>query len=110
MSAIDIKTEYSSNYRRINSSGLYGSIRPFGLEAVVYSEEPIVDEVLGSNPIRPEKAFIKRTIECSLIIDPIQMKSIATWLNEKIKEYESVFGRIPSPEELESRTRRDPHQ
>jgi len=110
MSGIDIETGYSTNYRRINVTGLFGSIQPFGLEAQVYSQEPIVDKVLASEPIRPDKTSLKRTIECSLIIDPMQMKSIANWLNSKIKEYENVFGRIPSPEEVESRMRRDPSQ
>ncbi|HKU48532.1 MAG TPA: hypothetical protein VJP79_01155 [Nitrososphaera sp.] len=110
MTGIDIETGYSPNYRRINSSGMYGSVQPFGLEAIVYSQEPVVDKVLGSDPIRPDKASIKRVVECALIIDPMQMKSIHTWLDQKIKQYEQLFGRIPSPEEVENRTKRDPRQ
>jgi hypothetical protein len=36
------------------------------------------------------------------------MKSIHKWLEDKIKEYERLFGQIPSPEEVESRARRKP--
>ncbi len=41
---------------------------------------------------------------------PMQMKSIQHWLNQKIAEYEKIFGQIPSPEEVESRARRHPQQ
>ena len=40
----------------------------------------------------------------------LQMKSAQKWLEDSIKEYERLFGPIPSPEELESKTRRDPNQ
>ena len=49
---------------------------------------------------------LKRVVECELIFDPMQMKTFHKWLGTKIEEYEKVFGHIPSPEELESRTRR----
>ena len=53
---------------------------------------------------------MKRTVELDLIIDPINMKAIYNWLGQKIAEYEKVIGKIPSPEEVDSRTRRDSNQ
>jgi hypothetical protein len=50
--------------------------------------------------------MLKRVVECELIFDPMQMKTFHKSLGTKIEEYENVFGRIPSPEELQSRTRR----
>lgn len=50
--------------------------------------------------------MLKRIVECELIFDPMQMKTFHKWLGTKIEEYEDVFGRIPSPEELQSRTHR----
>jgi hypothetical protein len=36
----------------------------------------------------------------------MQMKSIHQWLGDKIQEYESIFGHIPSPEEAKSKAKR----
>ena len=33
----------------------------------------------------------------------MQMKATFLWLEKKLKEYESIFGRIPSPEELQAK-------
>jgi hypothetical protein len=106
----EIQSEYSTNYRRINATGIFGGITPSGLEAIVYSEERRADRVLQSPNLSPNRIYIKRTVECELLIDPMQMKSMYRWLEEKIREYERIFGPIPSPEEVSSRTRRDPHQ
>ena len=46
MSDIDIKTEYSPQYRRVNVAGIFGGIVAGGVEAVVYSEERRVDRAL----------------------------------------------------------------
>lgn len=110
MSLPEFKSEYSPTYKRINVGGLFGKIHPVGLQGFVYSEELLIDKVLATEPVSPNRAMIKRTVECELIIDPMQMKSIQRWLNQKIAEYEKIFGQIPSPEEVESRARRDPHQ
>lgn len=51
--------------------------------------------------------MLKRVVERELIFAfPMQMKTFHKWLRTKIDEYEKVFGHIPSPEELESKTRR----
>ncbi len=107
MSPPEIEGEYSEHFRRIQASGFFGAVQPFGLEAVVYSvQRTSMDKVLAAEPIAPNRATIKRIVECELIIDPMQMKSLHNWLDTKIKEYEKIFGNIPSPEEAESRARR----
>ena len=73
--------------------------------AILYSEKQDVEKVIRTQPPDPTKTVIKRTIEVTLIIDPIQMKSICQWLGDGIKEYEGLFGSIPSPEELDSKAR-----
>ena len=107
----EFSSETSDGHRQIIVSGVFGGTRPFGLEAVLYSEKQDVEKVIKSQPPDPTKTVIKRTIEATLIIDPVQMKSIHQWLGDNIKEYERLFGPIPSPEELASKTRRrDPNQ
>jgi hypothetical protein len=100
---------YSQTYKRIKLAGLFGSIRPVGLEAFVFSEELVIDKVLTTEPISPQRSVLKRTVECELTIDPMQMRSIYQWLGQKIAEYERLFGKIPSLEELESRARGQTH-
>ena len=106
MSLPEIQGEYSDDYKRILVSGVFGRIQPFGLEATVYSTNSVVDKVLSTEPLSPNRASIKRIVECELIIDPMQMVSLHNWLEGKIKEYETIFGNIPSPEEVDSRARR----
>jgi hypothetical protein len=105
-----IQSGYSDTYKRINVAGIFGGILPGGLEAIVFSEERRAEAVLETAPISPERMTVKRTIEAELIIDPMQMKSIHSWLGDKISEYERLFGRIPSPEEVENRAKRHPQQ
>jgi hypothetical protein len=111
----EIYSKYSDQYRRIYVADIFGGIVPAGVEATVYSEERDIEKAIESVPINATRTRIKRTIECELLIDPMQMKSIHNWLGQKIKDYEQAFGTIPSPEEVESRRKRgsgshDPEQ
>jgi|SRR6187402_3130960 hypothetical protein len=97
---IDIISEYSPDFRRINVTNVYGHIEPNGIEASVYSEQVLIDGVISEVPINKKKSKIKRTIECELIIDPMQIVSLHEWLGKKISEYEHVFGKIPTQKEM----------
>ena len=102
----EIKSETSPQYRRVYVAGVFGGIVPSGLEAVFYSESKDIEKVLQTQPLSTHRMEIKRVAEIELLIDPMQMKSIYIWLDNKIKEYEKLFGRIPSPEELDTRFKR----
>jgi hypothetical protein len=69
-------------------------------EVIVYSEQFEVGEALAPpNMIAPPK--VNRTIECRLIIDPFQAKSIVQWLTAQVNAFERQFGHIPSAEEIQ---------
>jgi hypothetical protein len=104
----EIEAENSPTYKRINVAGIYGGIVPGGLDAVLYSEERRIEKVLETEPLNHNRMYVKRIAEVDLILDPLQMKAVHKWIGDKIAEYEKIFGRIPSPEELEARTRRKP--
>jgi len=105
------QAEYSENFKRINVGGIFGGTRSSGVEATIYSEISDFSEALQSPQPNPALTVIKRKIECELIIDPQQLISMYQWLGQKIKEYEKIFGHIPSPEEIQSKQRRpDPQQ
>lgn len=103
-----IESKYSEGYRRVNVSGVLGGVLPGGIEAVIYSEERRIEDVVETQPVSPNRMSIARTVEVALVIDPMQAKSIHQWLGQQIADYERIFGRIPSPEEIESRSRRAP--
>jgi len=102
----EIKSEYSPNFKRINVNGVFGGVRPSGVEAIIYSESNDIEKVLETQPLSANRTIVKRMIECELIIDPMQMKSLHKWLTAKIKDYEELIGPIPSPEEVQSRQKR----
>ena len=88
---MSIQPEFSSttsdDYRRIIVAGVYGGPHALGLVATLYSENTDFEKVIESEPQNPGRAIIKRTIEATLVIDPIQMKSIHKWLGNNIKEF-----------------------
>lgn len=69
-------------------------------EVILYSDELVAADALSSAEIATERSSVKRTLECRLIIDPFQAKTIHDWLGKHIADYEKVFGRVSSPEEL----------
>ena len=107
----DFKSETSQNYKIVNVGGIAGGINAGGLEAIIYSEEKVFDEALKTANVNSSRIYIKRTMELNLRIDPLALVSIHNWLGEKIKEYEKLFGKIPSPEEVQNRANpKDPLQ
>jgi hypothetical protein len=98
-----IDTIEHPNYRTINVSGVFGGAKAMFFEVILYSDEMKSTEALASAEVAPERASIKRTLECRLVIDPFQAKSIGMWLMNNVTQYEKIFGRIPSPEELQSK-------
>ena len=106
----EIKSATSDAHRRIVVAGVFGGARSYGLEVTVYSEQGDYERVLESQPPNPARNILRRTIETTLVLDPMQMKSIHEWLGKNMAEYERMFGRIPSPEEVRNRSMRDPMQ
>ena len=104
----EIESEESPTYKRIVVAGVFGGARPGGVHATLYSERPNSLKVLATHPPDPSRVLLRRIIECELIIDPLQMKTTHSWLGKQIDEYEKLYGTIPSPEEVESRSRRPP--
>jgi hypothetical protein len=87
-------------------NGVFGGHRPGFFEAVVYTDEMMADEALSKAPPLSEKVKIRRILQCRLIMDPIQAKSLFNWLSNHIKEYEKLFGKIVLPSELPQVSRR----
>ena len=96
---VKIDVVRDDSYRTIVVNGVFGGHRPGFFEAIIYTDEMVADEALSSMPPSPEKVKIRRILQCRLIMDPIQAKSLLNWLSNHISEYEKKFGRIPIPSE-----------
>ena len=96
-----VVAEKHEHYRTINVNGFYGGHRPGFFEAVVYTDEMITEEALSSIPPDSSKIVVKRTVQTRLVMDPFQAKSFLKWLSDHIKQYETVFGKIPDLGTLE---------
>jgi hypothetical protein len=94
-----IEVNVDTSYRTIVVNGIFGGHRPGYFEGIVYTDELEGKEALSTVQLASERAYIKRTIQCRLVLDPVTAKSIAKWLNEHISQYEQVFGKIPTPED-----------
>ena len=94
-----IIVEKSQHYRTIIVSGVFGGHRPGFFEAVIYTDELVADEALEHPMPKANKIYIKRTVQCRLLMNPFQAKSFAQWLVNHIKEYEKEFGEIKLPKQ-----------
>ena len=96
----EIRVEKHKDYRTIIVNGVYGGHRPGFFEAIIYTDEIEADEALSTIPPSSEKVKIRRVLQCRLVMDPVQAKSIQQWLTRHIEEYEKKFGKIPLPEKV----------
>ena len=106
MSIPEFKSKKHESYRTINVNGMFGGVRMGYIESIIYSEQSELTEALSSPQINPNKMEVERILECRLLWDPIQLKASALWLNQKVEEYEKLFGTIPSPEEVANKQKR----
>jgi hypothetical protein len=98
----EVEVKEHPNFRTINVGGVYGMPVGMRFEVVLYSEQLEVAKALSSvQTIMPPS--VSRTLECRLIIDPFQAKSIAQWLTAQVNAFEKQFGHIPSTEELQEK-------
>lgn len=51
----EFSSETSDGHKQIIVSGVYGGARPFGLEAILYSEKQDVEKVIRTQPPIPQK-------------------------------------------------------
>jgi hypothetical protein len=74
-----------------------GNATEKGIELRAYTEE---HDFTPQEAPQPNTVYILKTIETCLIISPMQAKSLVQFLGSKIKEYEDVYGTIPSYDEV----------
>jgi hypothetical protein len=92
-----IALQKHETYRTIFQTGLFGGPRPGYFEWIIYTDEMVADDALGPIPPDPTKSYIKRTLQCSIMMTPIQAKNLVDLLGQQITQYEKTFGKIALP-------------
>jgi len=101
----EIIVEKSPDYKTIIVSGVFGGHRPGFFEVIVYTDELVADEALSSVPPDTDKIKVKRTLQCRLVMDPVEAKSFFEWFKQHMEQYEKEFGEIKiRPEERREQT------
>jgi len=103
-----IVVERHEKYRGIVQSGVIGGVRPGFLEWVVYTDETIMDDSLTTVPPDPAKSYVKRTLQCRLVLTAIGAKIFSQWLADNINKYEKTFGKIAMPKEMMKKAKKPP--
>ena len=76
-----------------------------GLNLTVLHDSQSLEKALDSNEFKVSKAIVNRQIECTLKLSPINIKAWAMLFQKNLEQYESMFGRIMSPEEVAEKFR-----
>lgn len=103
--APDVEVSKSSTYKEIYVTGQVVNIGYNGLNLTVLHDSQSLEKALSGNEFKISKAVINREIECTLNLSPINMKAWAMMFQQNVEQYERMFGRIMSPEEVSEKFR-----
>ena len=103
-----IVVEKHERYRTIIESGVFGGHQLGFFDWIIYTDEFIADEALSTIPPDPTKSYIKRTLQCSVMMTATRAKVTAEWLNKHIEDYEKAFGKIVTPQDLAKEGKKPP--
>lgn len=92
----------SEKYKDVIVNGFVSRRQGVNFEFVIWSEKPELAETLAVNPPNIQKAHLKRTIECRLLMDPFQIKLLLRSVRNMIEEYEKIFGKIDLGDEAKA--------
>ena len=99
----DVKVSKSENYKVIQVTGQISHISYDGIKLTVLNDVlDLAPAVTGDN-FKMSKATITREIQCTIDLSPFSLKSWALLLNQELKKYETLFGTILSPEEIQEK-------
>lgn len=91
----DIPIIIPSPLTKIYATGAFGGYTPFDFRVMLFSEEPLEQDV----PLSPDQLNVMREVQAELVLSPLAAKQLGEWLLKQVKHFESEFGKIPSPPE-----------
>ena len=91
------RNQYASTYKQIPVQAFMVTTTEKGIELRAFTEE---HDFTPSEPPQANSIYIQRTVETCLVINPMQAKSLNHFLEGKIREFEEIYGTIPSYEDV----------
>ena len=92
-----IETSIHPYYRTILAGNLFAALRNGQFEFDVISESVDIEPTLSTEIADFTKSRLKRTIECKLVVSPLQLKAWIPFFQNHIDQYEAAFGSINLP-------------
>jgi len=102
---LKVETKRAEDFKTVIVDGIFGGSRAGLFEMVCYTDELNAEEALASLVPDGSKVNIKRTLECRLVLTPIQAKGMLNWLSQSLDQYEKQFGKIPVVEQRKDEKR-----
>ncbi len=96
---LKVEAKRADDFKTILVDGVFGGSRAGLFELICYTDELNAEEALASVVPDGSKVNVKRTLECRLVLTPIQAKAMLNWLTQSLDQYEKQFGKIPAPEQ-----------
>ena len=101
--APDVNVKESDCFREILVTGQISNLNYDGLKLTVLHDSLNLAGALSGTQIKASKTTINREIECQLNLSPVQLNTWARLFDLELKKYESLFGTILSPEEIQEK-------
>ena len=92
---LKVETVRAEDYKTVIVDGVFGGSRSGLFEMICYTDEMCADEALASVIPDGSKVYIRRTLQCRLVLTPMQAKGLLNWLTQTLNQYEKQFGKIP---------------
>lgn len=106
--APDVQVSKSETFKEINVTGQVSNLNYDGLKLTVLHDSLNLAGALSGTQIKASKTTINREIECQLNLSPLQLKTWTRLFDLELKKYESLFGTILSPEEIQEKFKNPP--
>lgn len=100
----DMEVKKSDDFKEIHVDGLFGGLDPNGAKLTVYTQEREPKMKESGKPEEMVLDKINYETQAELHMSPVQFKSIAKWMEQKLEEYENKFGGIEAKPAQEGKT------
>ena len=110
MSMPDVETEFHKDYRIVFANQVTGGLRNNYIEFDLVSQVSNFEPALQTPQPNYGKNVLKRILQTKVIMPPMDFKACVMFLQQTLEKYEKTFGSIASPEEIESKSKKDDMQ
>ena len=99
----DVVTKHDEKYKESFITTVVGGLRNGYFEYDLITETTDFENAMKGETYNFTKMVAKRTIQMKVLIPPIAFKDVVNLFMSQITDYEKVFGRIPTQQEIEDK-------